>query len=309
MQRSALPDLNTFLAVAEHLSFRAAATQLGLTSPAVSHAIRQLEERLGVRLLNRTTRSVSLTQAGLHLRDRLRPAFSQISGALTELYEERQRPSGQLRIRASAMALTVAVAPMWQRFVSTYPEVQLELRVELSPVDIVASGFDAGIGPKGWVPADMIAVRVTGPLSLVVVGAPSYFATRLPPRTPDDLVAHRCIQYRFGENDATLKWSFERNGKTRRIAPEGGLTVNEADLAIHAAVDGLGLAYTAEALVAPFLRTGQLVQVLEGWSPSVEGLFLFYHGHRQVPIALRAFIDMMRPPKSASARRSIKNPF
>src|SRR6202051_2754727 len=143
MQRGALSDLDTFLLVAEHLSFRAAAERLGLTSPAVSHAIRQLEEKLGVRLLNRTTRSVSLTDAGVHLRDRLRPAFSEISGALTELDEERQRTSGHLRIRASPLAATVAIAPMWQRFMSTYPEVHLELRVDVGPTDIVASGFDA----------------------------------------------------------------------------------------------------------------------------------------------------------------------
>jgi DNA-binding transcriptional LysR family regulator len=309
MQRNALPDLNTFLAVAEHLSFRAAAAHLGLTSPAVSHAIRQLEEKLDVRLLNRTTRSVSLTDAGLHLRERLRPAFSQIAGALTELNEDLKRPSGHLRIRATPLAAPVALMPMWQRFLSTYPEVHLELRVELGRPDIVASGYDAAIGPKDWIAADMIAIRITGPLKLVVVGAPSYFASRQPPRAPDDLAAHRCIQYRFGENDETRKWAFERNGKTKRVGVTGGLTVNGADLAIRAAVDGLGLAYTAEALVAPLLRTGQLVQVLEGWSPSLEGLFLFYHGHRQVPTALRAFIDMIRAPKSTPAGRCVKNPY
>jgi DNA-binding transcriptional LysR family regulator len=309
MERGTLPELNTFLVVAEHLSFRAAAAHLELTSPAVSHSVRQLEERLGVRLLNRTTRSVSLTDAGLQLRERLRPAFSQIAGALTELNEDRQQPRGHLRIRATPMAATVAVMPMWQRFLSTYPEVQLELWVGLDQADIVATGYDAGIGPKDRVPADMIAVRVTGPVKLVVVGAPSYFASRQPPRAPDDLAAHRCIQYRFGENDAPQKWSFERNGKTRRIAVAGGLIVNETDLAVRAAVDGLGLAYTAEAFATPFLRSGQLVQVLEGWSPCFEGMFLFYHGHRQVPIALRAFIDMIRAPKSTPTRHSMKSPF
>ena len=148
MQRGALPDLNTFLLVAEHLSFRAAAERLELTAPAVSHSIRQLEARLGVRLLNRTTRSVSLTHAGLRLVDRLRPAFDQISGALEELNEERRRPTGRLRIRVSNVAAPIVVMPMWQRFLSTYPEVQLEIWADMEQMDIVASGFDAGIGPK-----------------------------------------------------------------------------------------------------------------------------------------------------------------
>jgi DNA-binding transcriptional LysR family regulator len=309
MERSALPDLNTFLVVAERLSFRATAAQLGLTSPAVSHSIRQLEEKLGVRLLNRTTRSVSLTEAGVHLRDRLRPAFNEISGALAELNEERQRTSGHLRIRASPLAANVALAPMWQRFMCTYPEVHLELRVDVGPADIVASGFDAGIGPKDWVSADMIAVRVTGPVKLVVVGAPSYFAIRRPPRTPDDLASHDCIQYRFGANDALVRWPLARSGRTRPMAVAGRLIVNSPDLVLRAAVDGLGLAFTAEGSAAPYLRSGQLVQVLEGRLPTMEGLFLYYHGHRQVPTALRAFIDMIRTPKSASARRSIKSPF
>ena len=171
MRRGALPDLNTFLLVAEHLSFRAAAERLELTAPAVSHSIQQLEERLGVRLFNRTTRSVSLTQAGLRLLGRLRPAFDQISGALEELNEERQRPVGRLRIRVSPLAATIVIMPVWRRYLSTYPEVQLEIWADLGRVDIVALGFDGGIGPKDWVPSDMIAVRATGPTKMIIVGA------------------------------------------------------------------------------------------------------------------------------------------
>jgi DNA-binding transcriptional LysR family regulator len=309
MERSALPDLNTFVVVAERLNFRAAAAQLGLTSPAISHAIRQLEEKLGVRLLNRTTRSVSLTEAGHQLLDRLRPAFSQISGALADLNEKRQHPTGHLRIRVSPMAAAVAVLPMWQRFLSTYPDVHLELQVDYHRADIVASGLDAAIGPRDWVPADMIAVRVSGPQKLMVVAAPRYLAGRRPPRTPDDLASHRCVQYRFAADDSAVKWSFERDGKIRRIPVAGGLTVNSAGLAIRAAVDGLGLVHTSEAMAAPYLHTGQLVPVLEDWSATMQGVFLFYHGHRQVPAALRAFIDMIRPLKSTPGRRPLKNPF
>jgi len=309
MQRAALPDLSTFLLVAEHLSFRAAAERLELTAPAVSHSIRQLEARLGARLLNRTTRSVSLTQTGLRLLDRLRPAFDQISGALEELNEEQKRTVGRLRIWVSPVAATIVVMPIWQRYLSTYPEVQLETWADMSQPDIVASGFDAGIGPKHWVASDMIGVRVAGPMKIAVVGAATYFAGRRPPRTPDDLTSHNCIQYRLGAKGPLFKWQFEQNGKTRQIAVAGRLSVNTPELAIRAVLDGLGVAYLPEELAAPFLRTGQLIRVLEGCSATVESQFLFYHGHRQVPTTLRAFIDMARAPKSSTDRRSVKNPF
>jgi DNA-binding transcriptional LysR family regulator len=309
MQRGALPDLNTFLLVAEHLSFRAAADRLELTAPAVSHAIRHLEGRLGVRLLNRTTRSVSLTQAGIRLVDRLRPAFDQISGAIEELNEERRRPVGRLRIWASPMATTIVVTPIWQRYLSTYPDVHLEVWIDVGRVDIVASGFDAAIGLKDWAPSDMIGVRLTGPIKIAVVGAPSYFVGRRPPRSPDDLASHSCIQYRVGAKGPLYKWRFERNGKACQVAVAGRLTVNNPELALRGALDGLGIAYVPEELAAPFLRTGQLIRVLESCSAAVEGLLLFYHGHRQVPTALRAFIDMARAPKSITGRHSIKNPF
>jgi DNA-binding transcriptional LysR family regulator len=305
MNRGDLADLNAFVAVADHLSFRAAALQLGVTASALSHSMRQ---RLGVRLLHRTTRSVSLTDAGLRLLAGLRPGIEQISGALETLHQQRQRPFGRLRIHASPLAAPALIAPVWERFLSTYPEVHLELWVEMRPLDIVANSFDAGIGPKYWAAADMIAVRLRGPMKVAVVGAPKYFERRRPPRTIDDLASHSCIQYRFTTDGATVPWTFERNGKTKRVSLAGGVTVNVPDLAVRAAVDGLGIAYTVETLAAPFLRTGQLVRVLEGFSPSVEPFFLFYPGHRQVPAALRAFIDMIRAPKSAQGPRSLKSP-
>jgi DNA-binding transcriptional LysR family regulator len=308
MNRSDLADLNAFVAVADHLSFRAASARLGVTASALSHSMRQLEERLGVRLLHRTTRSVSLTDAGLRLLEGLRPGIEQISGALETLHQQRQRPFGRLRIHASPLSAPALIAPVWERFLSTYPEVHLELWVDMRPLDIVASGFDAGIGPKYWAAADMIAIRLRGPMKVAVVGAPKYFERRRPPRTIDDLASHSCIQYRFTTDGATVPWTFERNGKTKRVSLAGGVTVNVPDLAVRAAVDGLGIAYTVETLAAPFLRTGQLVRVLESFSPSVEPFFLFYPGHRQVPAALRAFIDMIRAPQSAQGRRSLKKP-
>ena len=310
MDRGELTSLTAFVAVADQRSFRAAASQLDVTPSALSHSMRQLEERLGVRLLHRTTRSVAVTDAGLRLLERLRPAISQISDALEDLNQERQRPVGRLRIYAIHLAASAVIAPIWGRFLSTYPEVHLELALGEAPIDIVAKGFDAGIGPHDRVPADMIAVRVMGPMKIAVVGAPTYFARRRPPRTPDDLARHSCVQYRREADGDELVWQFERNRKSRRISVDGQVMVNDTDLAVRAAVDGLGIAYTLEALAEPFLRSGQLVRVLEDWSPSFEGLYLYYPGHRQVPATLRALIDMMRTARgSARARHSLKNPF
>ena len=310
MNRSDLANLTAFVAVADRRSFRAAAAQLGVTASALSHSMRQLEERLGLRLLHRTTRSVSATDAGLRLLERLRPAIEQIAGALENLNQERQRPMGRLRIYATHFAAAAVVAPIWKRFLSTYPEIHLELAVGEAPIDIVAKGFDAGIAPQNRAAADMIAVRVMGPMKIAVVGAPSYFAKRRPPRTPDDLVRHSCVQYRQLADGNVFVWPFERNRKSRRILVDGRVLVNASDLAVRAAVDGLGIAYTIETLAEPFLLSGQLVRVLEDWSPSVQRLFLYYPGHRQVPAALRALIDMIRTVRgSAPSRRSLQNPF
>jgi DNA-binding transcriptional LysR family regulator len=310
MQRSDLADLTAFIAIADHLSFRAAAAQIGVSPSALSHTMRQLEARLGVRLLHRTTRSVSLTDAGIRLLDRLRPAIDQIADALENLNQERSRPFGRLRIYASNTAAVAVIAPVWQRFLSTYPEVHLELQVSEAQVDIVAGGFDAGIGARDRLAADMIAVRVMGPVKIAVVGAPSYFAQRSRPRLPDELVRHSCVQYRRGTDGTMFDWPFERNGKSRKISVNGPVMVNSPDLAVRAAVDGLGIAYTIEAVVEPFLRSGQLVRLLEDWSPSFEGFFLYYSSRRQVPAALRALIDMIRAVQSLTPTRSLlENPF
>jgi len=310
MRRGTLADLTAFMAVADQLSFRAAAARLGVTPSALSHTMRLLEERLGVRLMNRTTRSVSLTDAGSRLLGRLRPAMVQIEDALDDLNLERDRPFGRLRVSASHLAAVTVIAPVWGRFLSTYPEVHLEVSVDEVPVDLVARGFDAGIGIRDHAAADMIAVQVMGPMKVTVVGAPAYFARRRPPRTPDDLARHICVEYRRPADGTEFVWPFERQGKTRRISVNGQVMVNNIDLAIRAAADGLGIAYTIEALAELFLRSGQLVRVLEDWSPCLKGLFLYYPGQRQVPAALRALIDMIRTGRgSAPAKRSLENPF
>ena len=310
MDRGDLASLTAFVAVADHLSFRAAASRLGVTPSALSHTMRQLEERLGIRLLHRTTRSVSVTDAGLRLLERLRPAIEQISSALEDMNQDRNRPEGRLRIYAIHTAAAAVIAPVWQRFLTTYPEVHLEFQLGEAPIDIVAKGFDAGIGARDRAAADMIILRVMGPMKVAVVGAPSYFARHPRPRTPDDLARHSCVEYRRGADGAVYEWAFERSGKSRKILVSGRVMVNDPDLAVRAAVDGLGIAYTITAQAEPFLRSGQLVPVLEDWSPSFGGFFLYYPSHRQVPAALRALIDMIRAAGGSNSVGGLgENPF
>jgi DNA-binding transcriptional LysR family regulator len=235
MRRGDLGDLTAFVAVADNLSFRAAAARLGVTPSALSHTMRQLEERLGVRLLNRTTRSVSLTDAGRRLIERLRPAIDQIASALDDLNGEQQRPYGNLRVHATHMAAASVIAPIWRRFLSMYPKVHIELGVDETRIDIVAQGFDAGIGPQDRAAADMIAVRVMGPMRVAVVGAPEYFVRHSTPRTPEDLARHSCVQYRVVADGGVFKWSFERSGKSQRISVDGRIMVNDPYLAVRSA--------------------------------------------------------------------------
>jgi len=291
MHRGTLSDLTTFIAVADLRSFRGAGERLGVTASALSHSMKQLEDRVGTRLLNRTTRSVSLTEAGLRLLERVRPAFDQISHAMEDLNEARGRPAGRLRVYVNSAAAALVIAPLWKRFLATYPEVDLEVEAGEAPIDIVARGFDSGIGPKEQSASDMIAVRVTDPIKIAVVGTPAYFERRGPPQTPDDLSDHSCIRYRTGEG-RIFGWMFERNGERRTVAVNGRVTVNSGELALQAAVDGLGIAYAGEFQADPFIRSGHLVRVLEEWCPAFEGFYLYHPGHRHMPAALRALIDM-----------------
>ena len=293
MHRGTLSDLTTFIAVADSQSFRGAGERLGVTPSALSHSMRQLEERLGTRLLNRTTRSVSLTDAGLRFLERLRPAFDQISDAMQDINVARGRPVGHLRVYVHSTAAAAVVVPIWKRFLSAYPEVNLEVEVGEAPIDIVAKGFDAGLGPRKHSAIDMIAVRVTDPSKIAVVAAPAYFAKRSPPQSPDDLVRHSCIQYR-ASNGRLFDWIFERDGKSRAVSVNGRVIVNSCELAVRAAADGLGLAYVLESDADPLLRAGRLVRVLEEWSRAFEGIYLYHPSHRHMPAALRALIEMLQ---------------
>jgi DNA-binding transcriptional LysR family regulator len=298
MKRSELPDLAAFVAVANVLSFRAGAAQLGITRSALSHAIQHLERRLDVRLLHRSTRGVALTDIGRRLFESLQPAFAGIDRALSDLDGERARPSGRLRLHVSAGAAAAVIAPVWRRFLTDYPQVQLDLELGDGPVDLVAEGFDAAIALRDFAAADMIAVRVSEPWKAVVVAAPSYLARHGAPLTPDDLAAHDCIQYRL--DGAPFPWPFVHEGIRCKIAVQGPVTVNGSELALRAAIDGLGLAFLNDTVAAPFLRSGELMAVLDDWLPVFDGYFLLYSGRRQVPSPLRALIDALRTQRAAA---------
>ena len=290
-------DLASFVAVAEALSFRRASVRLGLSPSALSHAIRELEARLGARLLNRTTRSVALTDAGQALFDRLRPAFADIAGAVEAVRAYRDRPSGTVRINLPKLAAHRVLTPAFGRFTRAYPEVRLEVTVDDGLTDIVAGGFDAGVRPGERLQRDMVAVRITPDLRTAVVGSPAYFVARPAPLTPEDLQDHACINYRWSGGGALYRWPFQREGKAFDVQVEGPLTLNDTDLILAAALEGVGLACLLEDRVAPDLAAGRLVRVLEDWSPTFPGFFLYYAGRRQTPPALRALIDFLQIAK------------
>jgi DNA-binding transcriptional LysR family regulator len=258
--------------------------------------MQQLERRLDVRLMHRNTRGVALTDAGRRLFEALQPAFVGIERGLAEMDCERASPSGRLRLHVSAGAAAAVVAPMWRSFLADHPRVRLEIELGDGPVDVVGEGFDAAIAIREFAAADMVAVKVSDAWKAIVVGAPSYLARRGEPATPDELTAHDCIQYRL--DGELFPWPFVHQGTRRRITVQGPVTVNSSDLALRAAVDGLGLAWLNDAMAAPFLHSGQLVAVLQHCSPAFDGYFLIYPGRRQVPLPLRALIDTLRAQRA-----------
>ena len=287
-------ELAAFVAVAQERSFRRAAARLGLSPSALSHTIRELEERLGVRLLNRTTRSVAPTQAGIRLLDQLAPAFAGIAEAVAAVSTFKDRPSGTVRLNLPRLAAHIVLAPLFGRFAQTYPDVHLEVTVDDALTDIVAGGFDAGIRPGERVQRDMVAVRVTPDMRIAVVGAPDYLMMRTPPRSPHDLKDHACINYRWAGNGALYRWKFSRDGNEFDLTVGGPLTLDDTDLIVAAAVNGAGLAYILESRIAGHLAAGRLLRVLEDWCPPIPGFFLYYPGRRHLAPALRALIDFVQ---------------
>lgn len=288
-------SLNVFLAVATHLSFRTASIELDITPSAVSHSIKSLEQRLGVRLFNRTTRSVSLTDAGSRLADKLRPAISSVAEAMQTVDGLRDEPSGTVRINASEGAIDMVLKPVLARFLREYPKIHLDIVTDGKLSDIVAGGFDAGIRLTEAVPQDMIAVQVSGPVTFAVVGSPAYFASHGRPKVPQDLYRHDCIRFRF-DSGAIYRWEFERKGVVETVNVTGPLTLNHQPLMVSAALDGIGIAFVPDHLAEHALADGRLERVLADWCPVMPGLCLYYPSRRHVASGLRALIDMMRIP-------------
>ena len=286
-------ELTAFLAVAKERSFRRAAKRLGFSPSALSHTIRELEERLGTRLLNRTTRSVSPTEAGLALFKVIEPAIAEIENAVGALGVSQLRPSGKLRLNLSQIAADLILAPVLGRFAQAHPNILLELTIDDALTDVVAEGSDAGIRNGEHLQQDMVAVRLTPSLPVAIVGAPSYFAQREAPQTPRDLRNHACINYRWATTGALYRWPFNGPDGPIDVAVEGPLAVNDTNLILEAALAGGGLACLPDRFVARHIEAGRLVRVLEAWCRPISGFFLYYPGHRHTPIALRAFIDFL----------------
>lgn len=294
MARGELNVLAAFLTVAEERSFTRAAKRLGVSTSALSHAVRGLEERIGVRLLARTTRSVSPTDAGERLITHLAPALADIRGTLDEIAGLRERPAGRVRLVVSPLAGTMVLAPRIGRFAREYPDVVLEVTTtHEGRFDLVAGGFDAGIHLGEFIERDMIAVRVSPDQRAAIVASPRYFSAHPKPRTPRDLPAHRCLNYRHG-SDGVYRWEFEKGKQSLAVAVEGPLTVDDVQILIRAAIDGIGLAFMLEAHAEPHLASGDLVRVLEDWCPPFAGYFLYYPSRRQQPAALAALIETLR---------------
>jgi DNA-binding transcriptional LysR family regulator len=294
MVRDELNVLSVFLAVAEERSFTRAAKRLGVSSSALSHAIRGLEERIGVRLLARTTRSVAPTDAGEQLIARLGPALSDIRGALAQVSGLRDQPAGRVRIVVSPLAATLVLAPKLGQFARAYPDVVLDVTTtNEGRFDLVAGHFDAGIHLGEFIERDMIAVRVSPDQRAAIVGSPSYLATRSRPDSPRDLTHHTCLNFRHG-SAGVYRWEFDKGHQSLAVAVNGPLIVDDAEIMIRAAVDAVGLAFMLEAQAAPHLASGALVRVLEDWCPPFAGYFLYYPSRRQQPAALSALIETLR---------------
>ncbi|MDF2998649.1 MAG: LysR family transcriptional regulator [Xanthobacteraceae bacterium] len=286
-------DLSVFLAIARQGSFRRAAAELGVTPSALSHSLRIVEERIGIRLINRTTRSLALTDAGARLFARINPAFLDIGDAIDELNRFRDTPFGTLRLNVSRICARFVLMPIVTRFLAAFPDIQVELVVNDALVDVVAEGFDAGIRFGESIAADMIAVPVGPRLSFAVVGTPDYFESHGKPITPRDLTGRPCIRYRF-LGGTLYDWEFERGGEEITVAVDGPLTLSEQDVMVDAALAGVGMAYLFEEQARSHIASGALVRVLEDWCPYYPGFYLYYPSRRQMPSALRAFIDFAR---------------
>lgn len=294
MKREHLIDLNAFMTVAQERSFTRAAAKLGTSQSSLSHTVTRLESRLGVRLLARTTRNVAPTEAGERLLRTLEPAFGEIAAELESLTELREKPAGVIRITTGDHAAQTILMPVLAEFLPKYPDIKVELAVEIGLTDIIEQRYDAGVRLGEQVAKDMIAVRIGPDMRMAVVGAPKYFSKRKHPKTPQSLAEHSCINFRFPTLGGLYAWEFEREGRELKVRVDGQLILNDIMLVLDAALDGLGLAYVPEDLVAAHVAKGKLVRVLAGWCEPFSGYHLYFPSRRQQSPAFALLLDALR---------------
>lgn len=285
-------ELTAFASIAEHGSFAKAATQLGLSRSMLSQSLRALEERLKIRLMNRTTRSISLTDAGNRLLARVRPALGELTSAVAEARTLQSHPAGLLRLVVQPPVASFLIGPILARFMAAFPGIRLDVKVVKMPADIVREGFDAGIRLGEQIERDMIAVRVMEAPRFLVAGSPEYLMHHQPPKTPYDLRQHDCIRNRL-PNGTIFGWQFEKKRKSLQINVNGRLVVNDIELSIRAVLDGVGLAYLLYDYIGQHVEEGRLVPLLEDWSPPLSGFYLYYSSRRQIGTPLQAFIEFL----------------
>jgi DNA-binding transcriptional LysR family regulator len=293
MENENLSALAVFAVVAEERSFTRSAARLGVSTSALSHAMRSLEQRLGLQLLARTTRSVAPTYAGEQLLSRLRPALDEIGAALAKAGELRDQPAGRVRLVISRLAGKTVVGPKLAEFARRFPEVQLDITTSDGPVDLIAGGFDAGIHFGDFIERDMIAVRVSRDQRRAIVGSPDYFKAHPRPNSPGDLREHRCIAFRIGAS-GIYRWDFKKGRQSVSVSAKGPVVLDDLEMMIQAALDGVGLALTFEDDVAALTGNGRLIRVLEEWCPSFPGFFLYFPSRKNQPAALKALIEALR---------------
>ena len=294
MPRGNLNDLLAFVAVGQERSFTKAAAKLGVSQSALSHTLRELEARLGVRLLTRTTRSVSPTEAGERLLHTVGPRFEEIEAELETLRELRAKPAGTIRITAIDYVADTILWPKLVKLLREYPDIKVEIIIDYGLTDIVAQRYDAGVRSGEQVAKDMIAVRVGPDMRMAVVGAPSYYEKRLPPKTPQELVGHNCINLRLLTHGGLYAWEFEKGGRELKVRVEGQLVFNTTAQILNAALTGFGLAYVPEDLAQPHVAKGRLKRVFEDWCPPFSGYHLYYPSRRQSSAAFALVVDALR---------------
>lgn len=294
MHRNEYGDLAAFLAVAEELNFTRAAALMASSQSALSHTIRRLEERLGVLLFTRTTRNISLTEAGAKLRDSLRPAFADIRRSLDALDDLRDRPAGTIRITSSRDAAAAILMPTVRGMLAEFPDLHVEISVDQRLTDIAEEGFDAGIRLGEQVEKDMIAVRISPDLEMVVAGSPGYFRHHAAPRTPHDLTAHNCINLRLPTRGGLYAWEFEKDGRPLNVRVKGQFTCNDVPMLVDAAAEGLGLVCLPDHTMRAELDSGRLVRVLSDWCPPFPGFHLYYPSRRLHSAAFEILIAKLR---------------